>query len=93
MLFLCGTSIAQKQDSLRYSLHDSLRYPLQDRRGDWLSSQNNNPFDIKDTSFIKQNIEYDPVTKQYYITEKIGDIIYRKPSYLTFDEMYRFQSE
>ncbi len=31
---------------------------------------------------IKQNIQYDPVTKQYYIEEKIGDIVYRKPTYL-----------
>ena len=76
-----------------YPPRDSLRYPLQDRRGDWFSWQNNNPFDINDTSFIKQNIEYDPVTKQYYITEKIGDLIYRKPTYLTFDEMYRYQSQ
>ncbi|MFT4153179.1 cell surface protein SprA [Parafilimonas sp.] len=75
------------------SLHDSLRYPLQDRRGDRFSWDYANPFDLNDTAFIKQNIEYDPLTNQYYITEKIGDIIYRKPTYLTFDEMYRLQSQ
>ena len=73
--------------------HDSLRYPLQDSRGDKFTWDQQNPFDINDTSIIKQDIEYDPVTNQYYITEKIGDIIYRKPTYLTFDEMYRLQSQ
>src|SRR5690349_22985731 len=72
---------------------DSLRYPIQDRRGDRFSSNYYNPFDLPDTSIIKQDIEYDPATNQYYITEKIGDVIYRKPTYLTFDEMYRLQSQ
>jgi cell surface protein SprA len=85
LLSLCNSSFAQKLDSLHY--------PLQDRRGDRFTWNYRNPFDIQDTAFINQNIEYDPVTNQYYITEKIGDIIYRKPTYLTFDEMYRIQSQ
>ncbi len=85
MVSLCNNVFAQRPDSLRF--------PLQDRRGDRFSSNYTNPFDINDTSVIKQNIEYDPVTNQYYITEKVGDIIYRKPTYLTFEEMYRLQSE
>ena len=90
---LCNYAAAQRNDTLHYSLRDSMHFPLHDRRGDRLSSDYSNPFDINDTSFIKQNIEYDPITNQYYITEKVGDIIYRKPTYLTFDEMYRLQSE
>ncbi len=82
---LCNDAAAQQQDSLRF--------PLQDRRGDRFSWNYYNPFDINDTSVIKQNIEYDPVTNQYYITEKVGDLIYRKPTFLTFDEMYRLQSQ
>ena len=85
LLCLCNKGIGQKTDSLHY--------PLQDTRGDRFSSNYTNPFDLVDTSFIKQNIEYDPVTNQYYITEKVGDLFYRKPTYLTFDEMYRLQSE
>lgn len=92
MFCLCSRINAQVKDTTGYSLHDSLHYPLQDRRGDRISLDYANPFDIRDTSFIKQNIEYDPITNQYYVTEKIGDIIYRKPTYLTFDEMYRLQS-
>lgn len=93
MVCLCNYVIAQRTDSLPYSLHDSMHYPLQDRRGDRFSWDYSNPFDINDTSFIKQNIEYDPITNQYYITEKVGGIIYRKPTYMTFDEMYRYRSQ
>ncbi len=65
---------------------DSLRYPLNDRRGDRYSDGQRNPFDLRDTAYLKSKVEYDPVTKQYYIYEKIGGFYYRKPTYLTFDE-------
>lgn len=82
---------AQKKDSKKDST--TLHYPLKDRRGDRYSWRYDNPFDLTDTSLIKQNIQYDPVTKQYYIEEKIGDIVYRKPTYLSFDEFYKLQTE
>ena len=65
---------------------DSLRYPISDRRGDRYSENRRNPFDLRDTGYVTQKVEYDPVTKQYFITEKIGDTYYRKPTYLTFEE-------
>ena len=49
---------------------DTNRYPISDRYGDPYSNPNRNTFDLKDTAFIKRNIEYDPKTKQYYIVEK-----------------------
>lgn len=73
---------------------DSLRFPIQDRRGDPFSSgRSNNPFDIRDTAYLKRSVEYDPITKQYYIVEKIGNTYYRKPTYLTFDEFWRIRSQ
>ena len=72
---------------------DSLRFPLRDRKGDRLSWPNRNPFDLSDTSFIKQDIEYDPKTNQYYIIEKIGNTLYRKPTYLTFDEFWQLEGK
>jgi cell surface protein SprA len=78
-------SIAQQKDTTRY--------PISDRRGDPLSNQSNNPFDLRDTSLIKRDIEYDPKTKQYYITEKIGDIYYRKPTSMSFDEFWRLRAQ
>ena len=72
---------------------DTLRFPISDRRGDPLSNISRNPFDIRDTSLIKETIEFDPVTKQYYIVEKIGNSYYRKPTTLTFEEFWRIRSQ
>ena len=73
--------------------NDSLKYPLQDRRGDKFTWRNLNSFNIGDTSILKQDIEYDFKTKRYYITEKIGNRTYRKPTYLTFQEFYAIKSK
>ena len=70
---------------------DTLHFPLRDRRGDPFSNPNRNPFDLKDPANIKDSIEYDPKTQQYYIVEKVGNQYYRKPTYLTFDELMQIQ--
>jgi len=72
---------------------DTLRFPLYDRRGDRITNPNRNPFDLKDPANIHDSVEYDPVTKQYYILEKVGNQYYRKPTYLTFDELMQMQSQ
>jgi hypothetical protein len=46
---------------------DTIRPIQPDRYGDPYTYPNRNPFNLKDTGFIKRNVEYDPVTKQYYI--------------------------
>ncbi|MBL0882081.1 MAG: cell surface protein SprA [Chitinophagaceae bacterium] len=71
---------------------DSLRYPISDRRGDALSQQSKNPFDLRDTALIKRTIEYDPKTKQYVIVEKIGNRYYRTPTNMSFEEFWRMQA-
>ncbi|HSC54986.1 MAG TPA: cell surface protein SprA [Phnomibacter sp.] len=72
---------------------DSLRYPISDRRGDPFSSKSRNPFDLPDTGYLKQEVEYDPVTKQYYIKEKIGNSLYRKPTAMTYEEFMRLRGQ
>jgi cell surface protein SprA len=72
---------------------DTSRYPLSDRRGDPYNYPNRNSFDFRDTSFIKRNIEYDPITKQYYIVEKIGNRYYRTPASFTMEEFLRLQGQ
>ncbi len=71
---------------------DTLKYPINDRRGDAYSWRSRNPFNINDTSIIKETIEYDPVTKRYYIIEKIGNRYYRKLTYLTFEEYWAIKN-
>ncbi|MFN5421968.1 MAG: cell surface protein SprA [bacterium] len=71
---------------------DTLRYPIQDRRGDKYSVSKRNPFDLNDPSNISDSISYDPKTKEYYIIEKIGGSYFRKPTSLSFDEFMRLQA-
>ena len=69
--------------------------PVEDRKGDFITDPNPNPFDLKDPASIEKNIEYDPETGQYILTERIGEFDFRPPTYLTFDEYleYRQQQE
>ena len=80
----------QGSDSSRVK-KDSLRFPIQDRRGDPYSSYRRNPFDLPDTGYLKRDVEYDPVTKSYFIREKIGNSYYRKPISLSFEEYMRLR--
>ena len=72
--------------------NDTTRYPIRDRIGDPFTYKSNNPFNFSDTAYIKRDIQYDPKTKQYYIVEKIGNSYYRTPTYMTFEEMMRYQA-
>ena len=72
---------------------DSLKYPISDRRSDKFSNPGRSSMNLKDPPNIKDSIEYDPKTKQYYIIEKVGNSYYRKPTYLTFDEYLRLRGK
>ncbi|WP_332736554.1 T9SS outer membrane translocon Sov/SprA [Flavihumibacter sp.] len=87
---LADSAILPLRDTIRGV--DTLKYPLRDRRSEDLSSPNRNPFDLKDPSNIKRSVEYDPVTRQYYFVEKIGDKYYRSPTYMSFEEYLRFRA-
>lgn len=60
--------------------------PFKDRFGNFVEEKNTNPFDLDDPAGIEKNVEYDPQTGLYIITEKIGDEFFRAPTYMTFDE-------
>ncbi|MCZ2223315.1 MAG: cell surface protein SprA [Chitinophagales bacterium] len=93
LLFNCICFGVFAQTDTSTVTNDSLHYPIKDRRGDRYTWQNKNPFNIRDTSLLKQEIEYDPITKRYYIIEKIGNKTYRTPTYLTFEEFQRIQAK
>jgi cell surface protein SprA len=66
--------------------------PLQDRFDNFLNN-NNNIIDLRDPDVILQNVEFDPATNRYLISEKIGDDFYRTPTYLTFEEYLNYRSK
>ncbi|MEZ4984640.1 MAG: cell surface protein SprA [Saprospiraceae bacterium] len=60
--------------------------PLEDRQGDFITNPNTNPFDLNDPSAVEQTIEYDPESGQYMVTERIGETLFRPPTFISFDE-------
>ena len=59
--------------------------PVKERYGDFVTDPKVNPFDIT-PSIVEQKVEYDPVSGNYIVYEKIGDEYFRTPTYLTFSE-------
>jgi cell surface protein SprA len=92
-----AAAAARRLDSLRKkgdtAKPDTLRWPIHDRRGDFLTNPNNNPFDLQDPINIHDSVAYDPVTQQYYIYEKVGTQYFRKPTYLSQEELLRIQGQ
>lgn len=91
-------SLAESDHAARRTPYSALEYsaldtfpPLEDRTGDFINSGNNNPIDLRDPKVIDQQVEYDPVTNMYIITEKIGDEYFRAPSYMTFEEYVKWR--
>lgn len=87
LVFACVSVLSIKAQNT--TSQDSSR--LRDRYGDPFTYPHRNPFDFQDTGFINRTIEYDPVTKQYYIIEKIGSQYYRTPATFSMQEFLRIQ--
>lgn len=81
-----ATNIGAFTTSEIYQLSDTIRLPIRDRYADTYTYPNQNPWLLKDTSFIKKQIEYDPVSKQYYFIEKVGSRYYRTPMTFSMNE-------
>ena len=67
--------------------------PLTDRRGDFITDPNRNPVDLRDPAAIEKTVEYDPATGRYLVRERLGDIDFRPPTYLTFDEYFEYRAK
>ncbi len=85
------SALFMKADASPFQNKADTSHPLHDRHGDPYLYPNRNSFDLSDTNIIKRTIEYDPITKQYYIVEKVGDKYYRVPSALSREEFLKLQ--
>ena len=79
------------QDSSAIRKNDSLPFPLQDRRGDFISG-NPNVYDFKLPPNINDSVAYDPITKTYTVFEKVGDRYYRTPTVYTAEEFREMEA-
>ncbi len=90
-LFILGLfcGLAQQAAAQGGPVRDSLA--LKDRRGDFLTDPARNPIDLQDPSALTKDVQYDPATGRYLVTEKIGDAYFRSPTYLTFEEYQAYR--
>src|SRR6266581_1381505 len=51
-----------------------LKYPIKEREGDFVTDKPTNPFYLKDPPAIQEDVEYDPTTGMYVVTEKAGGV-------------------
>ena len=68
---------------LQFPFRDELQYPFS-------NSGNTSPLFLKNPSNIQQSIVYDPVTRQYVFSEKIGRFNFRPPSSMTLKEYMNY---
>jgi len=66
--------------------------PLMDNYDNSIYDSYENPFDIKPTNIV-QTAEYDPVSGNYIIYEKIGEEYFRTPTVMTFEEYVEWQNK
>lgn len=80
-----GQDNGSKTDSVRPTYHykDSKTPELTPRKGLILPPPSN----------LRRSVEFDPVTKRYIIREKIGDMFYRQPLYLSIEEYQKYENE
>jgi len=67
--------------------------PLRDRRRDFITDPNQNTVDLRDPAVLKKTVEYDPATNSYIIRERMGEVDFRPPTYLTFEEYFKYREE
>ncbi|MGB3800741.1 MAG: cell surface protein SprA, partial [Lewinella sp.] len=65
--------------------------PIRDRQRDFITDPNPNIIDLQDPAAVEKTVEYDPATGQYIVRERIGEINFRPPTYLTFDEYLEYR--
>lgn len=72
-------------DSLNKGDSVPLRYPFNEENVMPGSGQEHHLY-LKNPSNLKTEVDYDPITRQYYYSYKIGETTYRIPTTLSFDE-------
>ncbi len=67
-----------------------LKYPFKDAPIYYDSSYQNNAMYMQDPSNIKTEIQYDPETDQYILIKKVGNMEYRSPYHMTYEEYNKY---
>ena len=69
----------------------SLKYPFNDQGAfDYPDEVEEEPLYLNRPANIERKIEYDPVSKQYVIYEKVGNLYYRMPKAMGLKEFVKY---
>jgi len=72
---------------------DSLRYPFKDYSNNPTSNSHISPLFLKQASAIQSTVIYDAATGRFIFYDKIGDINYRNPYYMSFNEFVKYNNK
>lgn len=67
--------------------------PITPQYNTFIENGGSNPFDLKDPTIVNKEVEYDPESGMYFITEKIGENFYRPSTYMTLSEYLDWRSK
>ncbi len=81
-----GDTIRKKDSDLIYPFEDNANSPLP---SPGLSS----PLYLNNPSNIKSSVEYNPETNEYIISEKVGELDYRRPMVMSFKEFRDYEQQ
>jgi cell surface protein SprA len=73
-----------------------LKYPYKDKSvSDPITTPNSGGLKLKDPANVKTDVQYDPATGNYNVTQKMGDMDYRPPTYIDSKEYqdYMFKKQ
>lgn len=70
-----------------------MRYPIKDSEGIDPEGGESGAVNMKDPANLKTEVKYNPETGKYELTQKIGNIDYRPPSYMDFDEYIEYNKQ
>jgi cell surface protein SprA len=88
------TADTTRQDTSRYKPSRQPTYRPKDRYGDPFSNQQSKtPLQLGNPSNIKTTVDLDDSLRGYEIQEEIGDMDYRNPTFMTFDEYTKYQQK
>ncbi len=68
----------------------ALKYPMKDREGDFVTDKSKDPFYMKDPPAIKEEVEYDPKSGMYVVTEKVAGQNVRPPMYMSYEDYLKY---
>jgi cell surface protein SprA len=77
--FLVAPTDSTDEDTIQ------LKYPIKDKPP-YGEGDHNNPFDLKDPPGVKTDVQYNPESNDYTVTDMIGDEFYRDPEYMSFQD-------